>query len=52
MRRHFRLTLAVAAGAVALPAAVVAQDGRAVTGRVDDHVEVASGGEGTTFGSE
>jgi TonB-linked SusC/RagA family outer membrane protein len=34
MRRHFRLTLAVAAGALTLPAAVLAQDGATVTGRV------------------
>lgn len=34
MRRHFRLALAVAAGAVWLPSAVLAQDGTTVTGRV------------------
>ena len=34
MRRHFRLTLAVAAGALWLPSAVSAQDGATVTGRV------------------
>ncbi len=34
MRRHFRLTLAVAVGALTVPAAVLAQDGATVTGRV------------------
>ena len=34
MRRHFRLKLAVAAGALALPSAVLAQNGATVTGRV------------------
>ena len=34
MRGHFRLTLAVAAGALWLPSAVSAQDGTTVTGRV------------------
>ena len=34
MRRHFRLALAVAAGALWVPSAVFAQDGATVTGRV------------------
>ncbi|HJU68503.1 MAG TPA: SusC/RagA family TonB-linked outer membrane protein [Gemmatimonadaceae bacterium] len=34
MRRHFRLTLAVAAGALWVPSAVLSQDGATVSGRV------------------